>query len=104
MTYKETLRSLEDRLTCLKKYPREQCGAFAHYIMETTECAIEAVEKMIPKKPEMKAMPGFDPEVASSLCCPTCNGSVTNYWVRGAKPKHCQFCGQAIDWTEEAKT
>lgn len=68
----------------------------------TLHTAVEALERMIPQKPELRAMDGFDIEVAASLCCPTCGGSVTNYWVRGAKPKHCQFCGQAIDW-EEAK-
>jgi hypothetical protein len=55
-------------------------------------------ENQIPKAPEMKAMDGFAPEVASHLCCPTCGGPVTNYWVRGTVPKHCQFCGQALDW------
>lgn len=55
-------------------------------------------EKETPQKPVMKAMEGFDPEVASHLVCPTCGNPVTNYWVRGAKPAHCQFCGQAIDW------
>lgn len=55
-------------------------------------------EKETPQKPVMKAMEGFDPEVASELACPTCGNPVTNYWVRGAKPAHCQFCGQAIDW------
>lgn len=63
--------------------------------------AAEAIDKQIPEKPEMKAMKGFDPEVAAELCCPTCGGPVTNYWVRGAYPKHCQFCGQAIDWGKE---
>lgn len=58
-------------------------------------------ERLTPKKPEMRAMDGFDIEVAASLCCPTCKGPVTNYWVHGVYPKHCQFCGQAIDWEEQ---
>jgi hypothetical protein len=58
----------------------------------------KALDRLTPKKPYMKAMEGFDPEVASHLVCPNCGGPVTNYWVRGAKPAHCQFCGQAIDW------
>lgn len=57
-------------------------------------------ERLTPKKPEMKAMEGFAAEGASALCCPGCGGPVTNYWVPGAKPKHCQFCGQALDWEE----
>ena len=77
---------------------------FAVYITEALYLAVAALDKQIPKPPEMKADEGFAPEVASSLCCPTCGGSVTNYWVPGAKPKHCQFCGQAIDWREEGNT
>lgn len=38
-----------------------------------------------------------------SLCCPHCLGPVTNYWAPGTKPKHCQFCGQALDWGQEGK-
>lgn len=57
-----------------------------------------ALSRLRPLPPRMKAMEGFDPEVASELCCPTCCGPVVNYWVRGAKPRHCQFCGQALDW------
>ena len=74
-----------------KKYP-EKIGAY--------RAALACIYKQTPEKPEMKAMEGFAPEVASELCCPTCGGPVTNYWVRGAKPKHCQFCGQALDWKE----
>lgn len=78
-------------------------GAGDYVDPEALKIAAAALDKQIPKKPELRAMDGFDIEVAASLCCPTCGGSVTNYWVRGAKPKHCQFCGQAIDW-EEAQT
>ncbi len=76
-------------------------GAGDFVSCEALEVAVKAIDKQIPKKPVMKAMKGFDPEVASELCCPTCSGPVTNYWVRGAYPKHCQFCGQAIDWEVE---
>ena len=37
------------------------------------------------------------------LCCPHCLGPETNYWAPGTKPKHCQFCGQALDWSEEVE-
>ena len=81
---------------------RHKIGQWPHiHIGEALGLALQAVEKQIPKKPKMEAMEGFDPEVASHLVCPTCGNPVTNYWVRGAKPAHCQFCGQAIDWKEE---
>lgn len=59
---------------------------------------VRALDRLTPKKPVNKAVEGFDPEVASHLVCPNCGLPVTNYWVRGAKPTHCQACGQAIDW------
>lgn len=59
-----------------------------------------ALARLEPRMPRMKAMEGFSPEVASLACCPLCGDPVTNYWVHGAKPAHCQFCGQAIDWRE----
>lgn len=78
-----------------------ELGAGDFIDMEALRVAAEACERLTPEKPQMKATDGFAPEVASELCCPQCGGPVTNYWVRGAKPKHCQFCGQALDWGEE---
>ena len=62
-----------------------------------------ALDRLDKKPPKEKAMEGFDASVASHLACPTCGGGVTNYWAPGTKPKHCQFCGQALDWVEEVK-
>lgn len=55
--------------------------------------------RLTPEKPIEEADDFGD----RSLCCPHCLGPVTNYWVPGTKPKHCQFCGQALDWGEGAK-
>lgn len=71
--------------------------------MKKAEDAEQALEKQKPKAPELKPMAGFDASVASHLVCPTCGGGVTNYWVPGAKPKHCQFCGQKLKWEEDSK-
>ena len=101
MTYKEALHCLEDHETFLKKADHARNG-FSLYIREVIDYATAAIEKQIPKAPSMKPMAGFDPVVASHLACPTCGDGVTNYWVPGTKPKHCQFCGQALDWGEEA--
>lgn len=62
-----------------------------------------ALARLQPQAPRMRAMKGFAPEVASELCCPLCGCPVTNYWVRGAKPAHCQFCGQTLDWGERGE-
>ncbi len=58
-----------------------------------------ALERMTPEKPEGKVDEFGD----RYLGCPSCSGPVTNYWAPGTKPKHCQFCGQALDWREEAE-
>jgi DNA repair exonuclease SbcCD ATPase subunit len=72
-------------------------------VCEELPAARDALERLTHKKPEMKAMEGFTAAVASHLCCPNCGEPVTNYWAPGSKPKHCQFCGQALDWGEGAQ-
>lgn len=61
---------------------------------------IKAVEKQLPQIPVMKAMEGFDNEVASHLVCFDCGNGVTNYYVRGGKPEYCQCCGHKLDWNK----
>lgn len=56
----------------------------------------QALERLTPKKPEGKVDEFGD----RYLGCPSCCGPVTNYWAPGTKPKHCQFCGQALKWEE----
>lgn len=68
--------------------------------IERDKDAESAIERLTPKEPEFKAMAGFEASVASHLACPTCGGGVTNYWVPGTRPAHCQFCGQALKWEE----
>ena len=66
---------------------------------ESEKIVQEALDRLTPKKP-IETEDGFGDR---ALSCPHCLGPVTNYWVRGTVPKHCQFCGQALDW-EGAKT
>jgi hypothetical protein len=71
----------------------------AGYRRQTERDVAEALDRLTPKKP-IETEDGFGDR---ELCCPHCIGPVTNYWVHGTVPKHCQFCGQALDW-EGAKT
>ncbi len=66
---------------------------------DTIGVAAEALDRLTPKKPIVET-DDFDDR---SVCCPHCIGPVTNYWAPGTKPKHCQFCGQALDWGEGAE-
>lgn len=69
---------------------------FAVYITEALNTAVLALDRLTPQKPIEEA-DNFGDRL---LCCPNCIGPVTNYWVPGMKPQHCQFCGQALDWEE----
>lgn len=63
---------------------------------ETLITAADALDRLTPEKPIETEGSFGDRE----LCCPNCIGPVTNYWSPGTTPKHCQFCGQALDWEE----
>lgn len=64
------------------------------------ECAIYALEKQIPKKPKsyLVNIKHID------FLCPNCKkkiiSKVDGKWVAGKKQKHCDECGQALDWSE----
>lgn len=55
------------------------------YINRSIDIAIECIEKQIRKKP-IKTEP--------EIICPTCQTSVDS-------DSYCQYCGQAIDWSEK---
>ena len=67
---------------------------FAVYITEALDIAVNALDRLTPTPPQEE----FDLFGDRSVCCPTCLGPVTSYWAPGTMPKHCQFCGQALDW------
>lgn len=50
------------------------------------EIAVEAMEKQVPKKPNMP--------LDAYWVCPSCRSKVEHPY------EHCKRCGQAIDWTE----
>ena len=51
--------------------------------------AIKAIDKQIPKKPEIKD--GY-------YVCPICG--VYQEYLTDGKPPYCVNCGQALDWQE----
>lgn len=67
---------------------------------ETMELAKQMGAKALDKQTPEKPIDEADDFGDNSLCCPTCIGPVTNYWAPGTKPKHCQFCGQALKWED----
>ena len=58
---------------------------------EALEFAVKAVEKQIPKKLiGQNTMWGI---------CPNCEKAAEIHAFR--EPKHCEHCGQALDWSDE---
>lgn len=78
----------------ITEYAKEQ--GFTALILIDKKLIHEAIKKQIQTEPIEEADDFGD----RSLCCPNCIGPVTNYWAPGTKPKHCQFCGQALKWEE----
>ena len=60
------------------------------------ELAIEALEKQIPKKPDVYSDGYADGYEVWEEHCPNCE-----YDFDGHNPSYCPRCGQAIDWSEE---
>lgn len=63
---------------------------------ESIKLAIESLEKQVPMRPVLKLHTNRVPEEQKEYYCPTCDEWLT--W-NGTEPKHCEECGQAIDWS-----
>ena len=60
--------------------------------------ACKALEKQIPKKVI------FGDDEQDSICCPNCKGELLSMdWYDHWKCNYCEFCGQALDWSEEKR-
>ncbi len=72
-------------------------------IKELQKCIDEALEKQIPKKPDIYG-DGYDDNgnlIYDTYDCPNCEKS---YEMDYEKYDYCPSCGQAIDWSEENET
>lgn len=61
---------------------------------------LEAIEKQIPQRPDLEG-DGYDDGgnlIYDTGYCPRCRCS---YEVDYHKPKYCENCGQALDWTQD---
>lgn len=73
---------------------------------EALQTAITALEKQVPKKITAVNNPchvkAFDSETETvcTFCCVNC--PVCSKWiVANVNHKYCQYCGQALDWSDE---
>lgn len=59
---------------------------------------LEALEKQIPQQPDLEGDGYSDGElVYDTGICPRCR---QGYEIEYHMPKHCENCGQALDWSE----
>jgi len=70
------------------------------------EMAIQALEKQVPKKiPAVKTpchVKAFDSDTETVYTYSCVNCPVCSKWiVANVNHKYCQYCGQALDWSDE---
>lgn len=65
-----------------------------NYAVQTSNMAIEALEKQMPKKPIEN---GLLPNNRYKYLCPTCNRL---YWDKEFLSDYCSSCGQRFDLSE----
>lgn len=105
MTSEEAIKVLKDMIpkTC-KMVNGRYVGGF-----EDTECpqfeavqvAVEAIEKQMPIKPIKDTANLTD---FKTFHCPICNKNIVSRldgeWIAGRPQKHCDDCGQKLDWSD----
>lgn len=99
----------EERIDCAVLDLRNEC---AHYMTELgcgekEQCekcyiptALEALEKQIPKKPNISCNDDKDKLACCSICDSNIDWTYGGYWRKG-NPNYCRKCGQKIDWSDE---
>ena len=94
MTKNEAIRELKERIVFIKNhYP--ECEDYK----QALEIAINALEKQIPKKPNLEGDGYADGHlVYDTWICPCCE---KYYEVDYDDYDYCPNCGQAIDWSDE---
>lgn len=93
MTYEEAIKIVKCQALNNPDYP---------LVCEAMNMAIEALEKQIPKKAEIRRVrhPVYGP--AYGWCCPTCGNVVEvddNEYYKTELYPACE-CGQIIDWSD----
>ncbi len=84
----------QEALETIKYEVDEECHC--GYIENELRLAMTALEKQIPKKVILR----YDEQ--DSICCPNCKGALVSMdWYDHWKCNYCEFCGQALDWSDE---
>lgn len=90
MTPKEAIETIKIAIAEVEwNYPINYAAAF--------EVAIEALEKQIAKEHHHTRVVEVKCKTRESVC-PACLGVIIT--TENEYPKHCDWCGQAIDWSD----
>lgn len=70
-------------------------------VQEAEDCALSAIKKQIPKKPNLEG-DGYDDTdtcvlIYDTWVCPNCD---KHYEVDFDEYDYCPICGQALDWSD----
>lgn len=109
MTENEAIKVLKQPCNCNYDLSAtvENCDISKCDKREATKMAIKALEKQMPKKPEIRNATCADIEselrdfitTQGEICrCPTCKDTIC---VSGIE--YCWYCGQRLDWSEESE-
>ena len=104
MTEQEAIEALkmDNALMCFDAItgidiPYEFLNSTNKAVYDANLIAIEALEKQIPKKPEVSD------EYHHFRCCPTCKiifDADVEYYLKYGEWTYCGHCGQKIEWGE----
>lgn len=104
MKYEEAIKVLRFVLDP-REYPSGEKSKCYQYNLGAINKAIYALEKQIPKKPEFVGIRFMnngkyihdDVQLQKCYRCPNCNSHIFHVWD---DEKHCKYCGQKIDWSD----
>ncbi len=103
MTAKEAIEAIDDVLSSEYHYDETLGYQLTSDDFEWLEKAKQALEKQIPKKPNMSGY-SCDKDGNSvyltydTYDCPNCH---TSHEIECEKYDHCPDCGQVLDWSED---
>jgi len=86
-----------------KDVPISRLGGFLDGFDKAEEVHKQAIEKQIPKKPEMQTDSNTDKDF---YVCPTCGGVIgrlSDCEDEHYRQAYCAGCGQAIEWDVESR-
>ena len=97
---KLSIQTVKDNIKILESQEPEDAGYYLQ--LEHEKMVLNALEKQIPKKPDIEG-DGYDENgelIYDTGYCPNCRHEFEVYYDA---TKYCPNCGQHLDWSETEK-